>query len=118
MKVDPVLYTGLPEPKQILIRMGRKENDPEIIIEAVCRYLGIPRELLTSRSRKRELVEGRMIAIGLILQVNPAFGLKKIGRLFGGRDHSTALYNRELFNTLYKSDKPFTKKVQEVLKYV
>lgn len=118
MKIAPTIFPGLPEQQQIFARIGRKENDPETIIEAVCKQLEISREDLMSKSRKKELAEGRCIAIGLILQVNKNLTLKYLGKMFGGRDHSTILYNRETYNNLYKRDKPFTKKVQEVLKHV
>lgn len=118
MKIAPTIFPGLPEQQQIFARIGRKENDPETIIEAVCACLEIDRIELMSKCRKKELSEGRCIAIGLILQVNPHYGLKKLGILFGGRDHSTCSYNRDTYNNLYKRDKPFTLKVQEVLKHV
>lgn len=118
MKVAALLYPGLPDEKQLMVRTGRTENDPEQIIDAVCILLEIDRTSLMSKSRKKELSEARCIAIGLILQVNANYGLKRLGKLFGGRDHSTILYNRQTFDNLYKRDKPFTKKVQEVLKYV
>lgn len=118
MKVDPILYAGLPDRERIMVQTGRRSDDPENIIEAVCDHLNVDRGEMMSPSRKKEYSEARCIAIGLILQVKPDYGLKKLGQVFGGRDHSTILYNRTTFDNLYERDKPFTKKVQEVLKYV
>lgn len=117
-KVSPLLYIGLPDKKQFMVRSGRKETDPEVIIEAICACLKISRIDMMSKSRKGELTEARCIAIGLILEANPKHTLKSLGEMFGGRDHSTVIYNRDTFNNLYERDKPFTKKVKEVLKYV
>lgn len=118
MKVAPILYTGLPEQVKCMVQTSRKEIDPERILEVISEHLEIPILELLSNSRKRNLVEARCIAVGLILQVNANYGLQKLGTLIGGKHHSTIIHLRQTFDNLYKRDKPFTLKVQEVLKHV
>jgi chromosomal replication initiator protein len=68
--------------------------DPEKIIETVCDYFGIGKELVTGKSRKAEIVEARNIAIYLVRELN-GMPLINIGQLFGGRDHSTIINSRD-----------------------
>lgn len=118
MKVAPNLYPGLPDQVKSLIQVERRIDNPYLILQAISEYLNISLPELLSNSRKRPLVEARCIAVGLILQVKPYYGLKKLGELLGGKHHSSIIHLRQTFDNLYKRDKPFTKKVQEVLKYV
>lgn len=118
MKTHPYIYSGLPSRQQILTRLGRKTDDIETIIEAICSVLNVGREELVSRKRTRRLAEARCIAIGLILSVNPNVTLVSLGKLLGGRDHSTIIYNRDLYGDLYKSDKIFTEKTNKVLTFI
>jgi chromosomal replication initiator protein len=115
--INPYIYLGLPEHKQRLAKLNRKEYDPERIIEIVCEVLKVDKQQFLSPLRKREVSEARSIAIGIILQSCVKLTLKSIGAMLN-RDHSTIIYARDTFNVLYKSDKSFTNKVNEVLKHV
>lgn len=64
---------------------------PESIITAVCRHFSLSRQVLTSRSRNRDLTYARQIAMYL-LREEARRPLTDIGRLLGGRDHTTVLY--------------------------
>lgn len=114
----PDIYAGLPERSQVMIRIGRKEYDPDLVLDAVCVTLDLRKEDVVSQSRKREYSEARCIAVGLILQIEKTYGLKNLGVLLGGRHHSSIIHLREQFDNLYKRDKKFTLKTQEVLKHV
>lgn len=116
--VNPDVYVGLPLEKQIMARAGRTENDPEAIIEIVCSKLEVKYSDLKVRNRTRPVVEAKCIAIGLILKVNPHYGLKKIGHLFGDMHHSSVIHLNNTFKDLYKIDKPFTRKVDTILQFV
>lgn len=114
----PYIYTGLPNRQQVLTRLGRRTDDVETIIEATCEVLNVGRDELVSRKRTRRLTEARCIAIGLILSVRSDVTLVALGKIMGGRDHSTIIHNRQLYNDLYKSDKIFTDKTNKVLTFV
>lgn len=117
MNINPNIYVGLTDQKQMQARTGRKEFDANIIIEAVCSSLEIDREDLLSTCRKRVLAEARCIAIGLVMEANPDLLLIRVAKIFN-RHHATILYCRQVYNTLYKRDKSFTNKVEKVLKNV
>lgn len=88
------------------------------IILSVSEALEIPIEVMCSNSRKRSVVESRMIAISLI---RTKCGTKKkrpklqaIGKLFN-RHHSTIINSICTYEDLYPSNKKFTLKVERVL---
>lgn len=62
------------------------------IVRVVARYYQLPQKQLTSASRKAEVVAARATAIYLARNLTSA-SYEEIGRLFGGRDHSTVMHN-------------------------
>lgn len=64
------------------------------IQEITAEEFRIPSDLLRSKTRKREVVEARQIAIYLCTELTP-LTLKAIGLHFGGRDHATVIHSRE-----------------------
>jgi chromosomal replication initiator protein len=67
---------------------------PRLIIEAVASYYNLHPDTLTGKSRDRKTTQARQIAMYLI-QKQVGCSLSEIGKLFGGRDHSTVLYSCE-----------------------
>ncbi len=61
------------------------------IQRAVCVRKGLTLEDLKSKCRARRLAWPRQVAMALVRELNGA-SLPKIGRHFGGRDHTTALW--------------------------
>ena len=61
---------------------------PEVIIEVVCRYFGIDRKALLSKSRAKRVAYPRQLAMYLIREMSHR-SLVEIGAALGGRDHST-----------------------------
>ncbi len=76
---------------------------PETIIQSVCDYYGIEYSEITGKKKTKEIVEPRMIAIYLISDMMD-IPLISIGRLFGGRDHTTIIHSRDKINELLKRD--------------
>ena len=58
------------------------------IIREVCKYFDITRADIVGKKKSKEVVEPRMIAIYLITEILE-MPLISIGKIFGGRDHST-----------------------------
>lgn len=67
---------------------------PQKIIKAVCGYFKIDPGLITSKSRKANLVSARQTLMYL-LRRRSNLALDEIGDLLGGRDHSTVIYGVE-----------------------
>lgn len=83
-------YMALPGLMPGVLFFGSKS--PDSIIDAVVIALGVERSLLRSRTRIRHIVEARQIAIYLIKK-NTTMSLAQIGKMFGGRDHTTAIHS-------------------------
>ena len=68
-------------------------KDTEQIIENACKAIGIQLKDLKKRSRRPQLVEGRMI-LAHILYSNPALGLAlaDVAELIGLGDHTTIIH--------------------------
>ena len=61
------------------------------ITKIVCSYLNITEDKLRDKSRKKEIVFARQIAMYLSKELTKS-SLKSIGLQFGGRDHSTVIH--------------------------
>ena len=66
----------------------RLPPSPELILDIVCRYYGIDRDAILSKSREKRVAYPRQIAMYLMREVGNR-SLVEIGHLLGGRDHST-----------------------------
>ena len=66
-------------------------SDPDVIISKVANYYQIKIEDLKGKSREQRYATPRQIAM-FILREDSKINLSSIGKLFGGRDHSTVLH--------------------------
>ncbi len=82
--------------KQILEDMVpvRRSLQPEAIIHAVAHYYHITVEELRSKGRRRTIARPRQIAMYL-LREETRLSLPQIGKLLGGRDHTTVMHGYE-----------------------
>jgi len=111
----PYLFAGLPVRYQKIKLIELVFNDPNDILSEICRKLDVSIVDVKGQSRKREFVVARQIAMTHIRRSNPKMSLKGIGKMFGGRDHSTVLYSQNQYDELYEVDKEFTKAVNLVI---
>lgn len=94
-----------------------KQNDIEItipvIIDIVAKKHGITSKELISKNRTKDIVYPRQIAIYLCRKHTNS-SLPKIGKNFGGRDHTTILHSYEKINRLIKDDVSLVKEIEEI----
>lgn len=88
--------------KDNLIKAEEKTS-PEQIIKIVCDYFGITKAEITGKKKTKEIVEPRMIAIYLI-DDKLDIPLVNIGKIFGGRDHTTIMHSRDKMADMIKRD--------------
>jgi chromosomal replication initiator protein len=74
--------------------------------QLVSEYFGVPISKLDEKTRKREIVMARQIAMYLLYK-NEQYSLKKIGEAFGGRDHTTVIHSKDLVMDLMYSDEKY-----------
>ncbi len=90
-------------------------SSAEQIIEAVCNYFNISKSDITGKKKNKEIVEPRMIAIYLINEMLE-MPLVSIGKLFGGRDHTTIMHARDKIGTESKTNKKTQTIINEIKK--
>ncbi len=75
----------------VMNNIQSKSITPKFIIEIVAKFYDVQIEDVTGKSRKKELVVPRQVAMYLMREkINTSF--PTIGQEFGGRDHTTAIH--------------------------
>lgn len=69
----------------------KAQIEPQALLALVARQFGISLEDLTGAKRKQEMVRARQVAMYLLRQ-ELDLPFARIGELFGGRDHATAIH--------------------------
>ena len=76
----------------------------ERIIEVVCKYYNVQEADLVGKKRNKEIVDPRQVCMFLITDLIEDMPLLSIGRLFGGRDHTTVIHARDKVASNVKSN--------------
>jgi chromosomal replication initiator protein len=83
------------------------------IQEAVCNYFGISDDIFLSKTRKREIVQARQIAMYLSRNLTKT-SLSSIGAQLGGKDHATVLHACNQVSDLMDTDRSFRGYVHDI----
>ena len=96
--------------------VGEEKTDVsmEKVQQSVCEYFNISREDLVSKSRKRQIVQARQIAMYLCRTLISNCSLASIGAEIGGKDHATVLHSCMTVSDLMSTDKVFRKYVDDI----
>lgn len=89
--------------------------NPDQIISTVCRYFDITKEDIVGKKKSKDVVEPRMIAIYLISEILE-IPLVSIGKIFGGRDHTTIMHSRDKISDQLKTSHKIQSFVSEIKK--
>lgn len=89
------------------------EVNIDYIQKIVASFFNITLEMMKSKSRKRELVVARQVAMFFAKEYTN-HSLKSIGQHFGGRDHSTVIHAVQSVNDLMETDSKFKNSVNEL----
>lgn len=71
-----------------------RKTTPQLILKSVSEFYNIPAQDLLKRSRKKEVVRPRQIAMYLLREETKS-SFPEIGQKLGGRDHSTVIHAYE-----------------------
>ena len=83
------------------------------IQETVCSYFSIDPEVFLSKTRKREIVQARQIAMYLSRSMTKT-SLSSIGAQIGGKDHATVLHACNTVSDLMDTDRSFRGFVHDI----
>ncbi len=106
----------LPMAKEVLrdlIKDTRVSLSIEEIQRLVCEYFSIPEDLVRAKTRKREVVQARQVAM-YFSKALTQHSLKTIGLHFGGRDHSTVIHANQSVENQLDTDPKFRDLIEEI----
>lgn len=99
--------------KDLIPEGGEPEITAGLIIAQTAAYFGLSIDELTGPSRGRHLVMARQIAMYLCRELTED-SLPKIGKHFGGRDHTTVMYAERKINQLLAERRAVFNQVSEL----
>ena len=95
------------------VKIDDKPLTVDDIMETVCHHFNVPLSAVSSRSRKRELVVARQVSMYLA-QKYTKMPASRIGKLVGGRDHSTVIHSCSQVEQRLKVDKAFGSDISSI----
>lgn len=96
-----------------IVNIAPKVNTVEKIRDIVCDYFSLSVDAISTKSRKREVVQARQIAMYLS-KSHTKSSLSSIGTIIGQRDHATVLHACKIVGDLMEMDKNFRSSVREI----
>ena len=99
------------------VKNTAREVSIDYIQKVVCDYFDLPIELLKSKTRKRDVVQARQLAMYFSKSMTKS-SLAKIGAHCGGKDHATVLHACRTVNNLIDTDKQFKGYVYDLKKKI
>lgn len=103
--------------RDILPDSAYREIPIELIQHEVCRYFGIAKQDLVGTSRSKAFAYPRQVAMYLSRELTE-ISLPKIGKAFGGRDHSTVMHATAKIANLINSDRDAFNQIHEITQHV
>ncbi|MGP9723135.1 chromosomal replication initiator protein DnaA [Corynebacterium sp. AOP40-9SA-29] len=96
----------MPDPKDV-------EITPQIIIEVITGYFDVTVDEMVGKGKVRRLVTARQFAMYLCRELTE-LSLPQIGKVFGGRDHTTAMYAERKIRKSIQEDRKTFQQIQEL----
>src|SRR5690606_38991003 len=92
---------------------GRSNVTPDLVRRRVAEAWGVSAEALQSKKRTKDLTVPRQVAMYLIKE-RFDLSLVEIGRLFGGRDHSTVIHSIAKVDEEMTANDAFRRRVEQL----
>ena len=102
--------------ERVIKRAVKIDNEPltmHDILDSMCNHFNVSTTAVMSRSRKRDYVVARQVSMYLA-QKYTKMPASRIGKLVGGRDHSTVIHSCTQVENRLKIDKMFCSEVQSI----
>jgi chromosomal replication initiator protein len=98
-----------------LDKNSKRELSIEYISKVVCDYFNMQVDSLQTKTRKREVVQARQIAMYFSKSLTK-YSLTSIGAQIGAKDHATVLHACKTVSNLKDTDKNFRQYVEDIEK--
>lgn len=95
---------------ELLDKAAHRTIDVKQILDTLSVYYNLPTDDLCGKSRKKEIVRPRQIAMYL-LRKESSMSYPSIGEYFGGRDHTTAMHACEKIEKLLEHDEELSQEI-------
>ena len=95
------------------VKSTAREISIDYIQKVVCDYFNLPVEVINSKTRKREIVQARQLAM-YFSKKHTKNSLATIGLYCGNKDHATVLHAVRTINNLMETDKQFRTYVDDI----
>lgn len=102
--------------QRIVRKVVKSENKTvtiDDIINVVCKHFSLDIATIHTKSRKREVVQARQVAMYLAKNYTD-FSTSKIGALIGKKDHATVLHACKTIKELQEVDKTLRAEIEEI----
>jgi len=102
--------------ERVIKRAVKVDDHPltvDDILDKVCRHYGVTADDVFSKSRKREYVTVRQVSM-FLAQKYTRMPAARIGKLIGGRDHSTVIHSCSQVEIRLKLDRNFYDEVSSI----
>lgn len=99
------------------VKSTAREVSIDYIQKVVCDYFDLAIDTMKSKTRKREVVQARQIAMYFAKSMTKS-SLATIGMHCGGKDHATVLHACRTVNNLMDTDKRFKAYIEELEKKI
>ena len=99
------------------VKSTAREVSIDYIQKVVCDYFDLAIDTMKSKTRKREVVQARQIAMFFAKSMTKS-SLATIGMHCGGKDHATVLHACRTVNNLMDTDKRFKAYIEELEKKI
>ncbi|OQY03736.1 MAG: chromosomal replication initiation protein DnaA [Bacteroidetes bacterium 4572_117] len=98
-----------------IVKQTKREITIDYIQKVVCDYFEMNIDVLQSKTRKREIVQARQIAMYFSKNMTNS-SLSTIGSQIGGKDHATVLHAYKTVNNLVETNKEFKSYIGDIEK--
>lgn len=125
-----VLYAGIKRTNNISMELAkealrdivttqpRRTITPEVIIDEVEKYYRLSKGSLVSKKRSNDIAYPRQIAMYICRELLEDPSFPKIGEVFGGRDHTTAMHNVKKITDMIPEDPDLDITIKEIVKNI
>ena len=97
-----------------IVREEKSDLTIDKVQSVVCEYFNITREALLSKTRKRQIVQARQIAMYISRNHIENCSLSTIGMELGGKDHATVLHACTTVSDLMSTDRTFKQYITDI----
>jgi chromosomal replication initiator protein len=102
-KTELVNYMTIPG-----LKLGKNLSNQQVIdcvIDTVCTYFQVPKKLVLSKTRRKNVVRARHLCRWYIIK-NTHMTLKEVGEIWGGADHTTIIHSRNVVKEQVEAKHP------------